>query len=68
MYSLLLFINAQGASDGHCALLIKTSQLVLVKGVVDVGHVPISMLPVETNISALLLDNKVSAQREDKFT
>ena len=50
----------------------------LVTGAVDVGNVPITMLPVGMNISALLLDNKVSqnivplhsrgAQREDKLT
>ena len=78
MYPLLLFINVHGAGDGHFALLINTSQWMLVTGDVDVGHVPITMLPVEINISALLLDNKASqnvvplhcrsAQREVKFT
>ena len=78
MYPLLLFINVHGAGDGYFALLINTSQLMLVPSAVDVGHVPITMLPVEINISALLLDNKVSqnvvplhsrgAQRGVKFT
>ena len=50
----------------------------LVTDVVDSGNVPITMLSVEMNISALLLDIKVSpnvvpihgrgAQRKDKFT
>ena len=78
MYTLLLLINCHEAGDGHFALLMNTSQLMLVTGAVDVGHVPISMLPVEINISALLIVNKVSqnvvplqspgAQKDDKFT
>ena len=78
MYPLLLFINVHGAGDGHFTLLINTSQLMLITGAVDIGNVPITMLPVEMNISVLLLHNKVSqnavplhsrgAQREDKFT
>ena len=78
MYPLLIFINVNGACDGHFALLKNTSQLRLVTGAVDNGNMPITMLSVEMNISALLLDNKVSvnvvplhsrgAQREDEFT
>ena len=78
MYSLPLFNNVHGAGDGHFALLINTSQLMLIKGAVDVAHVPITLLPVEMNISAFILDNKVSqnvvplhsrgALRVDKFT
>ena len=78
MYPLPLFINVHGAGDGHFALLINTSQLMLITGAVDIGNVPITMLPVKMNISALLLDKKViqnivplysrGAQREDKFT
>ena len=78
MYPLPLFINVHGAGDGHFALLINTSQLMLITGAVDIGNVPITMLPVKMNISALLLDNNVSqnvvplnsrgAQGEDQFT
>ena len=78
MYPLLLFINVHGAGDGHFAVLINTIQLMLITGAGDIGNVPITMLLVKMNISALLLDNKVSqnvvplhsrgAQREDKFT
>ena len=78
MYPLPLFINVHGAGDRHFALLINKSQLMFVTGAVDFGNVPITMLLVKMNISALLLDNKVSqnivplysrgAQREDKFT
>ena len=50
----------------------------VITGAVDIGNVPITMLPVKMNISALLLDKKVSqnivplysrdAQREDRIT
>ena len=78
MFPLLLFINVQGAGDGHFAILINTSKLMLVTDTVAIGNVPIIMLAVEMNICTLLLDNKVSqnvvplrsrgAQRGDQFT
>ena len=75
MYPLLLFINIHGAGDEHFAPLINTSQLVT--DAVHIGKVPITMFPVEMNISALHLDFKLGqnvvplhnrgAQIEDNF-